>query len=173
MTDSHRHFSAALISDGPHPDIPPEHQIFAPFIGDWNLIVQWFDETGHGDRTERGEWSFRWVLEGRAVQDVWIVPPRRDRSAHSALYEYGTSLRFFDKELGAWQSSWIGPMHRIVRTFIARKSGDRVVLETTEGMTPRMRWSFFDVETDAFEWSNEVWTGTEWRLQQTFEAKRA
>lgn len=27
-------------------------------------------------RTGTGEWSFSWVLEGRAVQDVWISPQR-------------------------------------------------------------------------------------------------
>ena len=27
-------------------------------------------------RRRNGEWHFGWVLEGRAIQDVWIVPPR-------------------------------------------------------------------------------------------------
>jgi len=172
MTNPHLEFTTSLIWDGPHPDIAPEHQIFAPFIGDWDLIVRWFDETGHISRQERGEWRFRWILEGRGIQDVWIVPPRSERSGRSDLYEYGTSVRFFDKDIGAWQSTWVGPMHRIVRTFVARKTGERVVLDTTEGVTPQMRWIFFNIEATTFEWSNEVWTGTDWHIQQTFGAKR-
>lgn len=165
-------FGDALLSAGPHPDIPPEQQIFAPFIGSWDLIVRWFDEAGGLSREERGEWHFAWILEGRGIQDVWIVPRRPERSGRSDLYEYGTSLRFFDETLGAWQSTWIGPMHRVVRTFLARKTGDQVMLETSEGDVPRMRWSFFDVEANSFSWRNELWTGSGWRMQQTFAASR-
>ncbi|MGE0005264.1 MAG: hypothetical protein AB7S92_06700 [Parvibaculaceae bacterium] len=166
-------FAASLLSAGPHRDIPEEQRIFAPFIGDWDLIVSWFDEAGRLTRREPGEWHFSWTLEGRAVQDVWIVPPRGDRAGRSDLYEYGTSLRFFDGALDAWQSTWIGPMHRVARTFIARRAGAEVVLETTEGEMPRMRWSFADVGTDSFTWRNEIWTGIEWRIQQTFAARRS
>lgn len=166
------HFAASLVSEGPHADIPAEHRIFQPFIGDWDLVVSWFDETGKLRRRERGEWHFSWILEGRGVQDIWIVPPRDERARSSDLYEYGTSLRFFDEKLGAWQSTWIGPMHRVVRSFLARGIDGKVVLETTEGETPRMRWSFDDIERDSFTWRNELWTGAQWRVQQTFAARR-
>jgi hypothetical protein len=166
-------FIAGLISAAPHADIPQEQRIFAPFIGEWDLIVKWYDESGRLSREERGEWHFSWVLEGRGVQDVWIVPPRHERADRGDNYEYGTSLRFFDGTRNAWQSTWIAPMHRIVRTFIARRSGDDVVPETTEGETPRMRWSFTGIETNAFIWRNELWTGSAWRIQQTFHARRS
>ena len=166
-------FAASLISRGPHPDIPPEQQIFAPFIGDWDFVVSWFDDNGKLNREERGEWHFSWILEGRGIQDVWIVPPRVERSGGADLYEYGTSLRFYDPALKAWQSTWIGPMHQVVRTFIARKIGEQIILETTEGETPRMRWSFSDIQANSFSWRNELWTGSAWRTQQTFVARRS
>jgi hypothetical protein len=169
MTSS---FAASLINADSHPDIPAEHRIFAPFIGDWDLIVSWFDEKGGLAREERGEWHFAWILEGRGIQDVWIVPPRAERAGRSDLYEYGTSLRFFDARQGAWQSTWIGPMHGLVRTFLARKLGDEIVLETTQGESPRMRWSFSDIAKDSFRWRNELWTEKGWRVQQTFSARR-
>jgi hypothetical protein len=100
------------------------------------------------------------------------VPPRPERAQPGDLYEYGTSLRFFDSRLNAWQSTWIGPMHRVVRSFIARKIGDKIVLETTEGEIPRMRWSFADIRPESFSWRNELWTGSDWRTQQTFAASR-
>lgn len=165
-------FADSLISAAPHAEIPEEQRIFAPFIGDWDLIVSWFDETGKLTRREQGEWHFAWILEGRAIQDVWIVPPRHERPGRGDLYEYGTSLRFFDRTLDAWQSTWIGPMHRIVRTFTAQQIGDQVVLETTAGDLPRMRWSFAEIRANSFIWRNEVWTGSLWRIQQTFDARR-
>ena len=165
-------FAEALLSDGPHPSIPPDQRIFAPFIGSWELLVRWFDEEGRIAREEQGEWHFAWILEGRGIQDIWIVPRRAERADRSDLYEYGTSLRFFDEKISAWQSTWIGPMHGVVRTFVARKIGDQVMLETTEGEVPRMRWSFSDIQASSFSWRNELWTGSGWRLQQTFAAHR-
>lgn len=173
MPHSPASFTASLISAGPHHAIPSEQQIFAPFIGSWDLLVRWFDEAGKLTREDRGEWHFAWILEGRGIQDVWIVPPRKERADRSFLYEYGTSLRFFDAKLGAWQSTWIGPMHGIVRTFIARRIGEQVILETTEGQAPRMRWSFSDVQANSFSWRNELWTEGGWRVQQTFAASRS
>jgi hypothetical protein len=112
------------------------------------------------------------VLEGRAIQDIWIVPPRDARNQRSDLYDYGTSLRFFDPEIQAWRSTWIGPMHGLVRTFIAKRVDDQVVLETTEGREPTMRWSFSDMTSRSFIWRNEVWENDSWRLQQSFQAQR-
>src|SRR5690606_1309060 len=123
-------FAGALVSADPHPDLAPEDRLFDPFIGSWDLEVTWY-EGGRVTRTEPGEWHFAWVLEGRAVQDVWIVPRRDRRGAGADLYEYGTSLRFPDPDLGGWRSTWLGPMHRVARVFTARREGDDVVLDTT------------------------------------------
>ena len=169
--DQHTHggFARALQSSGP--SVPEHAQIFAPFIGDWDLIVRWYDESGSLVRTEDGEWFFAWVLEGRAVQDVWIVPSRGLREPGSS-YEYGTSVRFYDPELDAWQSTWIGPIHQVVRTFTARSMGAEVVLETTPDIEPAMRWSFVDIDASTFTWRNDILLDGQWRTQQTFEAKR-
>jgi hypothetical protein len=42
-------------------------------------------------RQRPGEIHFGWVLEGRAVQDIWIRPKRPVPSTM-----YGTTLRVFD-----------------------------------------------------------------------------
>ena len=172
MTHFPSEFANALISAGPHPQLSPANQIFAPFVGSWQLQVSWFDLDGRLSRQERGEWHFCWVLEGRAIQDIWIVPPRDARNQRSDLYEYGTSLRFFDPAIDAWRSTWIGPMHGLVRTFVARQAGDQVVLETTEATEPGMRWSFSEIRSRSFTWRNEAWDSGRWRLQQSFQAQR-
>lgn len=165
-------FASALVSSGPHPDLPAEHQIFGPFIGSWDLVVTWYADDGSISRRENGEWHFAWVLEGRAVQDVWIVPPRSERQGNPDLYEYGTSLRFFDPELGAWRSTWIGPAHRVVYVFHAHRIGEEVVLETRLEGKGRMRWSFTDVSDTRFIWRNQRETDTGWILTQDFHALR-
>lgn len=165
-------FATALISDQAHPSIPAEDRIFEPFIGSWQLVVTWFLPDGTVARQENAEWHFARVLEGRAIQDVWITPPRSERQDASRLYEYGTSLRFYEPATRIWRSSWIGPMHGMVRTFTARLQEGRVVLDTGENSEPRLRWSFFDVAPASFSWSNEILDGSRWRIQQSFSAKR-
>jgi hypothetical protein len=115
-----------LRSDGPHPDIAPGDRIFDPFIGSWDLEVSWYED-GVLTPTLPGEWHFAWVLEDRAIQDVWLVPRRELRTAGQDLCENGTSLRFPDASIGGWRSTWLGPMQRSVRTFAARRSGPQVV----------------------------------------------
>src|ERR1700712_5291110 len=141
----------ALEAPGPHPDIPIDQQIFAPMIGSWDLDVVWYQD-GAQVRREVGEWHFAWILEGRGIQDVWIVPARRLRSQSAELYEYGTSVRFYDKEGGIWRSTWIGPMRALVRSFVARSEGPNVVLETADNVDRRLRWIFSEVGSDSFRW---------------------
>ena len=160
----------ALAASGPHPDHRDELMLFGQFVGSWDLDVTWY-EAGAPVRRERGEWHFAWVLEGRAVQDIWIVPPRIERTARSDLYEYGSSLRFYDPALGAWRSTWIGPMRGAVIPFIARGIGDEIVLEGQEPGDDRpMRWIFSDIAPDRFLWRNTVSGdgGSTWTTQQDF-----
>jgi hypothetical protein len=160
-----------LASAGPSPGLALEDQIFAPFIGSWDLVVTWF-ENGRPKREERGEWHFAWVLGGRAVQDVWIVPPRSEWATHPDPYEYGTSIRFHDAGIGAWRSTWIGPVRGAVHTFLARRIDAEIVLETLKHDGRKMRWIFSDIRRDTFVWRNVVEAGEGWELTQLFRAKR-
>ncbi|WP_196260862.1 hypothetical protein [Pelagibacterium limicola] len=163
-------FLDALISPSAHIEVPDNQRIFEPFLGSWALVVRWYGRDGNLVRQEDGEWHFSRVLEGRAIQDVWIVPPRGKRDA--GAYEYGTSLRFYDASVDGWRSTWIGPMHGAVLTFIARQKGEAVVLETTKEIQPARRWSFRDISAAGFNWIHEEAAGDVWRIVQTFAARR-
>jgi hypothetical protein len=166
-------FASVLVSDSPHASIPERDRIFEPFIGGWDLDVRWYGADGAMERRERGEWHFARVLEGRAIQDVWVVPSGDERARRPEGGEYGTSLRFYDPDIGAWRSTWIGPFHRYVRRFIARRVNDEVVLELLkEEPPPLMRWIFYDIQSDSFAWRNEVLEEGRWRTQQSFSAQR-
>ena len=75
---------------GPNPKHRDALMLFGQFVGAWDVDWGAFDADGAQSATERGEWVFGWVLEGRAVQDVWILPrrslrPRRQRRGRRAL----------------------------------------------------------------------------------------
>ena len=71
-------FLEALHTDTPAPDRAEEMMLYGQFIGSWDLKV--IDHNTDGSsRESTGEVHFDMVLEGRAIQDVWIVPKREDQ----------------------------------------------------------------------------------------------
>ena len=164
--------SKVLLSNGPS-DIQGNRDLFAPFVGSWDLEVVWY-EGKNAVRRSRGEWHFAWVLNGRAIQDVWIVPPLAEQQSGAAPYEYGTSLRFPDADGKFWHSTWHGPVRNMVAVFQARRVGDEIVLDRQNQGDNRSRWVFYDIESDRFRWRNEETDGTteRWSIVQGFVANR-
>lgn len=148
---------------------------FGRFMGSWDLDVVYYEEDGSVRRRVPGEWHFGWALEGRAVADVWMVPRREHRPAGGPPPgECGLSLRFWDPALGAWRSTWHGPVHGIVWPFIARQIGDEMVLERTDESGNLIHWTFGDIADASFHWRADTLPdgGVTWRREQDMFARR-
>ncbi len=90
-------------------------------------------------RRRTGEWHFGWALEGRAIQDVWIVPPRgelRRGDAAANVNSYGTTLRVYDPDIDAWRIQWTDPVTQNFLQMIGRAEGDEIV-QLGRGRTAR------------------------------------
>ena len=153
------------------------HLLYAPLRGDWEVTV--VDHLPDGTRhTGTGEWHFDWVLEGRAMQDVWISPPRGVRHtspAPPAFDRYGTTVRYFDPALAAWRVVWINPAQNFVATLVGRARGRDIVQEGTGDGGIMLRWTFSNITHDAFDWRGETSSdsGRTWRTAQEMTARRA
>ena len=73
-------FGAVVAAPGRSAEIPESADAYGWLVGSWELDVRhyWVDVAA---RHIKGEAHFGWALEGRAVQDVWIMPRRSDRTA--------------------------------------------------------------------------------------------
>ncbi len=95
---------AALLAPGPAPDRAEKLHLYGRLIGAWDL-----DATVHRDdgTTHHGHGTidFFWVLEGRAIQDVWILP---------GVF-HGTTLRIYDPGIDAWHILWSDPLRQYLR----------------------------------------------------------
>jgi hypothetical protein len=111
-------------------------------------------------------------LGGRAVQDIWKVPPSGDPAPGLRPF-YGTTLRFYDPALGAWRSTWIDPLNGRVRRFIGRPDGDSIVLEGLDDDPPE-RWAFRDITASTFRWTGEISHDDRqtWRLDEQMLLRR-
>lgn len=117
-------FSESLLCEGPHPDHERELMLFGRFVGSWDVEGEMIAPDGTRE-AHRGEWHFGWVLDGRAIQDVLISPPRAERGADEP-FEYGTTLRIYDARSGTWRVTYVTPVGGVVHTL-------------TGGASPRTR----------------------------------
>ena len=130
-------------------------QVFGQFIGSWDIAWSGLDAAG-SMQSARGELHFGWVLGGRAVQDVWIVPGRGEPGAGvPPLAFHGSTIRFYDASIGAWRSTWMDPVNGRVRRFVGRPVGGEIVLLSDED-DPQLRWRFTDIRPGSFTWRGEI-----------------
>jgi hypothetical protein len=175
--------SAALHAPGPWPEYADKLMLFGQFVGVWDVDITFFGRDGAVTSEGRGEWLFGWTLEGRAVQDVLIRPPRTERAelgaqdvAHAAVddfWEYGTTVRVYDPQLDAWHVTWIAPVQGRGARLIARPDGDEIVLEGTEEEVT-FRWVFSEITDDSCLWRGSASDdgGETWIVLQEMRLRR-
>jgi hypothetical protein len=164
MTDPNHAFLDSLAAGGPASDRGGKMDLYGWLVGSWDLDVR---ELTPGGSTRRrpGEWHFGWVLEGRAVQDVWIVPPRADRSPD------GTDA---SGHVDAWRIQWTEPVSQSYLSMVGRRQGDDIVQDGQAPDGTHIRWSFTDITPDSFTWRFEASAdgGATWHQRMEFDAVR-
>ena len=169
-------FLDALGADGPAADRTGKMDLYGRFVGSWELdVMQIADDGSH--RRRKGEWHFGWALEGRAIQDVWIVPPRgelRRGDAAANVNSYGTTLRVYDPRIDAWQIQWTDPVTQNFLQMVGREQGDDIVQLGTRPDGQLIRWRFTEITRNSFRWTGEISAdqGASWRLHVDFSARR-
>jgi hypothetical protein len=163
MPNKSASFVNALHADDPAPDRADRLKLYGWLIGRWDMdAVVHLD--GGGTHTGKGEIHFGWVLEGRAIQDVWILP---------GVF-YGTTLRVYDPGLDAWHILWSDPLRQVYTRQIGRARGADIVQEGSDAAGTPVRWSFVDIAADSFRWLGErsLDGGATWQLRAEFRARR-
>ncbi len=162
-----------LGADGPDIGLKDKLMLFGQFVGDWVIESQWFLPDGSTPRG-KGEVHLGWILNGTAIQDVWTgevenPPPGFPRIG------FGTTIRFFDPKIDAWQIIWVAPVGGVVQRFVARAVGDEIILEgkTTDGRYSE-RWIWSAITPRSFQWRSleSEDNGKTWKLQQKISARR-
>lgn len=154
--------------------ISPADDLYSWLIGSWELDVVAHDD--HGNVTHStGEAHVARVLEGRAVQDVFINPRRSDRGSVSLKFAnwFGTTLRIYDPSIRAWRVFWFNPHDGVRAELIGRRQGKDIVQEGEFPDGTPIRWCFSEITDNSCLWRGERREpdGT-WRLQVEFRATR-
>ncbi len=161
-----------LFADQQNPDMEGKLNIFEPLIGAWDLKWTGYDRDGN-TQTEIGEWFFFWALEGRVLQDLWIIPSMQNRGKEGyPKGEYGTTLRYYDKKQEKWKASWFGPLRNSFVSFTINRTDEEIILETEPNAEMQRRWIFSQIQPDSFHWRGEKLRDGNWYLDEEMQVVR-
>lgn len=152
--------------------------LFGQFVGEWDF--EWIGyEEGKPDRHIIGEWIFSYILEGNAVQDVFIWPSRKEHLIKPQPdEEYGTTLRIpkWD-DPNIWYITYGcnlgGPTARLIAKV---ENGDIIQtgINDNKDDTTIWQWNFTEITNNSFHWQNRYSkdNGETWVVSADIYAKR-
>jgi hypothetical protein len=165
----------ALHAGQPNPAQAAKLNLYGRFVGSWDLDVEFHALSGAVLRAA-GEWHFSWVLDGKAIQDVWIFPARRLREKPEPWHMYGSTFRWYDPTIDAWHINWFDPSRPMQMRQLARAVGPDIVQIGEDPATGlQRRWRFVEITDTSFRWIGEAsWDkGATWTLEMEMRARRA
>ena len=143
-----------LFSESLHASIPENRDVFGKFIGEWSLELSITNLNGTSVKY-KGEWHFHRILQGRAIQDIWIIPKLNSIDGNE-FHEYGTTVRTYDANTGKWKAVWIGPVQGQFFVFAINDDNETIILTETNHPKLEMKWIFYDISPNSFQWKSEM-----------------
>lgn len=165
-----------LPADGPHPDLADGLMDFGQFVGAWELMVRFYADDGTVVFDRPGTWTFGWVLDGRAVQDVLIYPASDGTPAgEPGRRGIGTTLRFLYPESRRWEVYWLGAGSGTIVVLHGGRDGADLELHSEPERDGTLNiWRFSEITPTGFVWTGHESAdgGATWKLRQQMTAFR-
>jgi hypothetical protein len=147
--DNRSYFASTLMSDQPSKNLKPTDNWYMLFPGEWD--VAYILKAGTPDeQIIAGEWTFTWINDGQALQDVLSVPYRWQTAPKGFDQIQSTSTRLFNPKLHVWEGFHIQDSGFVF--FRSARSQDRRIVEhyQTEG-GPLVVTTFSDFTATSFK----------------------
>lgn len=171
-----RSFSDGLIANAAAEEYGDKLMLYGQFVGDWVADTIEYGQDGY---QKHSQWDirFEWILEGRAIQDLWITPVRAGNPVGWNVpgNRYSTTMRIYDPKIDAWHIIWINPPSGTIVQQISRQVGDEIVqLGPVDAFGHLSRWIYRDITSNSFRWCSEksIDHGQSWTLIQEMRAVR-
>jgi hypothetical protein len=151
-----------LGSANPNPSLGEEAQTFDRLVGAWDADFGIYHDGTLSHK--KGELYFGWVMDGHAIQDLWIGYPTGRQKERTI----GTTIRFFDTAIKLWRVVYVGPQQNYIVAMKGGREGDRIVLRGADSDGMPIRWTFSDLEPNSFHWQGEKSHdgGKTWTLEE-------
>lgn len=158
-------FYTALVSADKNELIPNECDWFKALLGDWD-----FDYSDISGTVAKGEWIFRRVLNGMAIEDLFICPSRATREENpNPDSEYGAALRMYNTKTKHYDM-----------TYICESYTKRLEVDFKDNMIictvlekPDEKWVFSEISNRSFHWRNvNILENGNWQTNANIFARR-
>src|ERR1041385_7547666 len=161
--DPRRDVFAVLPARGPHPSLGHHADLFGRFVGTWDADYSFIAPDG-SVRHKRGEVLFGWILDGYALQDVFLSYPE----AGSEERKMVTGVRWVDPKMDKWTLMFAAPSFGAGVRMEGGAEGDRIVLRGRDEKGDSLRWSFNDITPNSFVWRGETShdAGKTWHMDE-------
>lgn len=169
-------FLKALSSTQRAPELAEVDDVFGWMIGSWEMDAILHHRSGQ-KQLSKGELHASWVLEGRAIQDLFIFPSRAERQfARPAKGDrYATTIRTYDPKLKSWRVTFINPACQETNAQLrARLVGSNVEMEGKLDDGTPIRWRYRNITPISFYYMAEKMEegGKSWLLYLELLGKR-
>ena len=146
---------------------PIETGQWSKLIGDWDCISM--DLVEEDWIENKATWTWKYILDGYAVQDFWY---QEDKDPNSKMKNfYGTNLRIYNPIKKIWEISWLNNKAMKIAPLFAKKEGDKILL-FDEKHSFEVR--FYEMKQNSFKWKAELIneTGKRTLISEIFGARR-
>jgi hypothetical protein len=154
---------SVLAASAPHPSLGKQADLFGRFVGAWDADYSFIAENG-SVRHKRGEVLFGWIMDGHAVEDIFMGYPDSSSSERSMV----GGIRWVNPKTGKWTLAFVAPTFDAMVRMEGGAEGDRIVLRGKDDKGTLLRWSFNDIQPNSFVWRGESSYdgGKTWRLEE-------
>lgn len=132
---------------------PEEVRQFGQIAGLWLIQNESMNRQGEWSAPDTAYWAFKYILDGYAVQDLYLV--ERD-----GVYGSLTQIRLFQPEEENWRIKYISTNSDGTTQhgdFIATEEDGAMVMNELELKEGSVRITFFDMQSDSFQWRTEYY----------------
>lgn len=144
-----------------NPKAPIETKQFGQLVGKWDVISSDSISSG-GWHESKATWTFRYILDGFAVQDVWHekAVDKTNNTINLDRDFKGTNIRVYDPIRGDWQCAWI---ENGANTLVAKFTANGTSTGSIEMVTPDSSGliTFYNIGKDHFDWKYEALGGAQ------------
>src|SRR5207247_8497769 len=131
-----RDMIAVLPALGPHTPLGRYGDLFGRFVGTWDADYSFIAEDG-SVRHSRGEVLFGWILDGHALQDIFLGYPQPGANAERSMV---TGVRWVGPKTDKWSLMFAAPSFNAGCRIEGGAEGDRIVLIVVDVSGDSLSW---------------------------------
>src|ERR1051325_10720285 len=130
---------SVLTAQGPHRTLGRDADLFGRFVGTWDANYSFIAADG-SVRRKRGEVLFGWILDGHALEDIFLTYPDSTGDERKMV----AGIRWVNPKTGRWTLAFVAPTFGVVQKMEGGAEGDRIVLRGRDSTGTLLRWALHD-----------------------------